>query len=107
MTDEHTAAIVTAAERLVRCKGRYHSEMNMIALAALFGVKLTPSEVAAPQALAPLSDEQISAMMALADAYAQDAKDFGHLDHSDARTALESALHAIEGAHGIGAEVAK
>jgi hypothetical protein len=45
-----------------------------------------------------MTNEQISAMMALADAYAQEAKDFGNLDHSDARTALESALHAIESA---------
>lgn len=28
-----------AAEKLVRCKGRYHSEQNYRALAALFGVK--------------------------------------------------------------------
>lgn len=32
------SAIVAAAERLVRCKGRYHSEQNYRALAALFGV---------------------------------------------------------------------
>lgn len=32
------SAIVTAAEKLVRCKGRYHSEQNYRALAALFGV---------------------------------------------------------------------
>ncbi|EIX9590757.1 ead/Ea22-like family protein [Klebsiella pneumoniae] len=31
-------AIRAAAERLVRCKGRYHSEQNYRALAALFGV---------------------------------------------------------------------
>ncbi len=31
-------AIKTAAEKLVRCKGRYHSEQNYRALAALFGV---------------------------------------------------------------------
>jgi hypothetical protein len=49
MTDEHTAEIVTAAERLVRCKGRYHSEMNMIALAALFGVTLPPTNEVAPE----------------------------------------------------------
>lgn len=30
--------IVDAAEKLVRCKGRYHSEQNYRALAALFGV---------------------------------------------------------------------
>ncbi|MDV5691025.1 ead/Ea22-like family protein [Klebsiella quasipneumoniae] len=32
-------AIRAAAEKLVRCKGRYHSEQNYRALAALFGVK--------------------------------------------------------------------
>ncbi|OSK25437.1 Ead protein [Escherichia coli M056] len=32
-------AIVAAAEKLVRCKGRYHSELNYRALAALFGVR--------------------------------------------------------------------
>lgn len=31
-------AIRSAAEKLVRCKGRYHSEQNYRALAALFGV---------------------------------------------------------------------
>lgn len=30
--------IIAAAEKLVRCKGRYHSEQNYRALAALFGV---------------------------------------------------------------------
>lgn len=38
-----------AAEKLVRCKGRYHSEQNYRALAALFGVN-TPD-------LPPLDDE--------------------------------------------------
>ena len=33
--------IRAAAEKLVRCKGRYHSEQNYRALAALFGVKTT------------------------------------------------------------------
>ncbi|HBV9857998.1 TPA: ead/Ea22-like family protein [Klebsiella pneumoniae] len=41
--------IRAAAEKLVRCKGRYHSEQNYRALAALFGVK-TPD-------LPPLDDE--------------------------------------------------
>ncbi|EBY7517559.1 ead/Ea22-like family protein [Salmonella enterica subsp. enterica serovar Richmond] len=31
-------AIVAAAEKLVRCKGRYHSELNYRALAKLFGI---------------------------------------------------------------------
>ncbi|HHG9056439.1 TPA: ead/Ea22-like family protein [Klebsiella pneumoniae] len=42
-------AIRAAAEKLVRCKGRYHSEQNYRALAALFGVN-TPD-------LPPLDDE--------------------------------------------------
>lgn len=41
--------IRAAAEKLVRCKGRYHSEQNYRALAALFGVN-TPD-------LPPLDDE--------------------------------------------------
>ncbi|ENE4988615.1 ead/Ea22-like family protein [Salmonella enterica] len=35
------SAIVAATEKLVRCKGRYHSELNYRALAKLFGV-ITP-----------------------------------------------------------------
>lgn len=44
-------AIVAAAEKLVRCKGRYHSEQNYRALAALFGVT-TPD-------LPPLEHENV------------------------------------------------
>ncbi len=43
--------IRAAAEKLVRCKGRYHSEQNYRALAALFGVK-TPN-------LPPLENENV------------------------------------------------
>lgn len=35
---EKAQVIKAAAEKLVRCKGRYHSEQNYRALAALFGV---------------------------------------------------------------------
>lgn len=35
---EKAQAINAAAEKLVRCKGRYHSEQNYRALAGLFGV---------------------------------------------------------------------
>lgn len=35
---EKAQTINAAAEKLVRCKGRYHSEQNYCALAALFGV---------------------------------------------------------------------
>ncbi len=37
---EKAQAINAAAEKLVRCKGRYHSEQNYRALAALFGVNI-------------------------------------------------------------------
>lgn len=43
-------AISAAAEKLVRCKGRYHSEQNYRALASLFGVttpELPPLETEA------------------------------------------------------------
>lgn len=46
---EKAQSINAAAEKLVRCKGRYHSEQNYRALAALFGVT-TPD-------LPPLDDE--------------------------------------------------
>ncbi|HGH4842164.1 TPA: hypothetical protein ACJIX3_002714 [Klebsiella pneumoniae] len=46
---EGLEAIRAAAEKLVRCKGRYHSEQNYRALAALFGVN-TPD-------LPPLDDK--------------------------------------------------
>ncbi|WP_101972504.1 ead/Ea22-like family protein [Klebsiella pneumoniae] len=48
---EKAQAINAAAEKLVRCKGRYHSELNYRALAALFGVK-TPD-------LPPLEHENV------------------------------------------------
>ncbi|EOH6066665.1 ead/Ea22-like family protein [Klebsiella michiganensis] len=43
--------IRAAAEKMVRCKGRYHSELNYRALAALFGVN-TPD-------LPPLENENV------------------------------------------------
>ncbi|HGJ6130165.1 TPA: ead/Ea22-like family protein [Salmonella enterica subsp. enterica] len=45
------SAVVAAAEKLVRCKGRYHSELNYRALAKLFGV-ITPD-------LPPLEHENV------------------------------------------------
>jgi hypothetical protein len=48
---EKAQTISAAAEKLVRCKGRYHSEQNYRALAALFGVK-TPD-------LPPLEHENV------------------------------------------------
>ncbi|MCY2048960.1 ead/Ea22-like family protein [Klebsiella pneumoniae] len=48
---EKAQTINAAAEKLVRCKGRYHSEKNYRALAALFGVN-TPD-------LPPLEHENV------------------------------------------------
>ncbi|MEG8797850.1 ead/Ea22-like family protein [Klebsiella pneumoniae] len=48
---EKAQAVNAAAEKLVRCKGRYHSEQNYRALAALFGVN-TPD-------LPPLEHENV------------------------------------------------
>ncbi|HDS9032628.1 TPA: hypothetical protein QIB54_000667 [Klebsiella pneumoniae subsp. pneumoniae] len=49
-----------AAEKLVRCKGRYHSEQNYRALAALFGVT-TPD-------LPPLDGEPVGEVIEVGDA---------------------------------------
>lgn len=56
---EKAQAINTAAEKLVRCKGRYHSEQNYRALAALFGVN-TPD-------LPPLDGESRTVTVKLPD----------------------------------------
>ena len=42
---EKAQTINVAAEKLVRCKGRYHSEQNYRALAALFGENPGPAAV--------------------------------------------------------------
>lgn len=52
-------AIRAAAEKLVRCKGRYHSEQNYRALASLFGVN-TPD-------LPPLDSESSAVTVKLTD----------------------------------------
>lgn len=55
--------IHAAAEKLVRCKGRYHSELNYRALAALFGVT-TPD-------LPPLDSESRTVTAAAADVFSE------------------------------------
>lgn len=50
------AKIIKAAEKLVRCKGRYHSEQNYRALAALFGVTV-PDLPPLPSDEAPIQPE--------------------------------------------------
>lgn len=56
---EKAQAINAAAEKLVRCKGRYHSEQNYRSLAALFGVT-TPD-------LPPLDSESSAVTVKLTD----------------------------------------
>ena len=56
---EKAQTINAAAEKLVRCKGRYHSELNYRALAALFGVT-TPD-------LPPLDSESSAVTVKLTD----------------------------------------
>nr|WP_227544405.1 hypothetical protein [Klebsiella variicola] len=56
---EKAQTINAAAEKLVRCKGRYHSEQNYRALAALFGVN-TPD-------LPPLDSESSAVTVKLPD----------------------------------------
>ena len=58
-------AISSAAEKLVRCKGRYHSEQNYCALAALFGVTtpdLPPLESEARTVTVKLPESVIDAI---------------------------------------------
>lgn len=57
---EKAQAINAAAEKLVRCKGRYHSEQNYRALAAMFGVT-TPD-------LPPLDGEPVGEVIEVGDA---------------------------------------
>lgn len=57
---EKAQTINSAAEKLVRCKGRYHSELNYRALAEMFGVT-TPD-------LAPLDGEPVGEVIEVGDA---------------------------------------
>ena len=57
---EKAQTINAAAEKLVRCKGRYHSEQNYRALATLFGVT-TPD-------LPPLDGEPVGEVIEVGDA---------------------------------------
>ncbi len=66
---EKAQTINAAAEKLVRCKGRYHSEQNYRALAALFGVN-TPN-------LPPLDSESRTVTVKLPDDEDGQAYGFG------------------------------
>ena len=73
--------IRAAAEKLVRCKGRYHSEQNYRALSALFGVT-TPD-------LPPLDNEARTVKL-------PNHTDFD--DHTSAREAINKCGEALEAA---------
>lgn len=55
LSKEQQAAIIAAAEKLVRCKGRFHSEQNYRALAALFGVTVPDLPPLAAEAQEPVA----------------------------------------------------
>ncbi|EPT1451853.1 hypothetical protein ACVOZ6_003441 [Escherichia coli] len=61
-TLDHVLDVYEAARKLVHCKGRYHSELNYKALAALFGVQHLPQPVT-PE----ITPEQEAAMQELTD----------------------------------------
>ncbi|HFF9935234.1 TPA: hypothetical protein ACNMPM_005111 [Klebsiella pneumoniae] len=71
---EKAQTINAAAEKLVRCKGRYHSEQNYRVLAALFGVK-TPD-------LPPLDSESSAVTVKLPDDEDGQAYGFGKWSNS-------------------------
>ena len=87
LTDEGTK-IIKAAEKLVRCKGRYHSEQNYSALAALFGVTIPdlpplPSDEVPVQSVIPrelcsfVTDADIAALHRFAEC-CDDPESGGH-----------------------------
>ena len=80
--------IIKAAEKLVRCKGRYHSEQNYRALAALFGVTVpdlpplpsdeTPAQPVIPRELRSfVTDADIAALHRFAEC-CDDPESGGH-----------------------------
>ncbi|EIW6162737.1 DUF1778 domain-containing protein [Salmonella enterica subsp. enterica serovar Saintpaul] len=60
-------AVYHAAERLVRCKGRFHSEQNYRALAQLFGVNVPDLEPLESDNVTYLSEDAWNRLQALID----------------------------------------
>lgn len=92
LADEgETAKIVKAAEKLVRCKGRYHSEQNYRALAALFGVTVPD--------LPPLPADEAPAQPVIEPkplGYFSYGSECGFDWHKTEKEAIESAEAAID-----------
>ena len=83
---EKAQAINAAAEKLVRCKGRYHSEQNYRALAALFGVN-TPD-------LPPMEGESRTVTVKLTDYRATYTEPFALEIEHHVRKALKDVADA-------------
>lgn len=99
LTNEgETYKIIKAAEKFVRCKGRYHSEQNYSALAALFGVTVPD--------LPPLSSDEAPAQPVIPEVLLQAINRlldndgsrgcFDALEQHRAKTELERLLAAVQ-----------
>ncbi len=80
--------VSTAAEKLVRCKGRYHSEQNYRALAALLGVT-TPD-------LPPLETEARTVSVKLPDPFTKSMYGTALYEHDDIVKMLTAAGIKLE-----------
>lgn len=98
LTNEgETYKIIKAAEKLVRCKGRYHSEQNYRALAALFGVTVPdlpplPTDEAPAQPVIP--EGLLQAINRLLDNDGSRGR-FSAMERYDARKDLELLLASV------------
>ncbi|BEL73956.1 hypothetical protein SM12BL1_02590 [Serratia marcescens] len=103
-------AIRAAAEKLVRCKGRYHSEQNYLALAALFGVTtpdLQPADGDSEAVIAELraklatpvrlSQRYETAGYCIDEHYCQEAADGDYLDRDELIASLHEQGFTVEG----------
>ncbi|EHT9904973.1 ead/Ea22-like family protein [Klebsiella oxytoca] len=93
---EKAQTINAAAEKLVRCKGRYHGEQNYRALAALFGVG-TPD-------LPPLDDESRTVTVKLPPKIERDDAD-GWFVHKGGRVGGGAAEWYNKALDDVGAEL--
>lgn len=103
-------AIRAAAEKLVRCKGRYHSEQNYRALSALFGVTtpdLQPADGDSEAVIAELraklatpvrlSQRYETAGYCIDEHYCQEAADGDYLDRDELIASLHEQGFTVEG----------
>lgn len=98
---EKAQAITAAAEKLVRCKGRYHSEQNYRALAALFNVtvpELPPLESESRTVTVKLPKRYSCEGYHIDEAYLQEDPEGDCYDRDEVLEALAAAgIQVIEG----------